>query len=469
MKSTGFSFVNKILQVKNLTYTYPDADRPALSNISLQVKPGECVCITGHSGCGKSTLLLAIKGLLHDGEIAGEIIIEKPENIEEQHREMVGLVFQNAETQILCSTVAEEIAFGPENLCVPQDEIGGRIESSLKAVNLEGFWDRNVERMSAGQKHRLAIASILSMDPALILLDEPTSQLDLAGKNELGEVLRKLKERGYTLLIVEHNLSHFVDIVDRYILMNTGHVKEESSSMPAEHSQVEESCTSTSFHHYIPQNKTVVFINGLNISYPGVGPVLRDINVVIQQGELVHLFGRNGAGKSSLLRCLAGVTNPDSGDIEIVGLKISRKTSLLGKAGFLFQNPQRQLFENTVFDEVAFSLKRLNLSEGELQQRVMKSLEICEAGHLVSRLPLSLSFGEQHRVALASVLAPDPAVLLLDEPFAGLDIRQRMRLMKILLNLRNSKGTTVLIASHDPLPDPSWAERVLTMENGKIV
>jgi energy-coupling factor transporter ATP-binding protein EcfA2 len=464
---SGF-FVNKILQVRNLTYTYPDAAQPALSNISLQVNTGECVCITGHSGCGKSTLLLAIKGLLHDGLMSGEILVEEPENIAEQHRDTVGLVFQNAETQILCSTVAEEIAFGPENLCVPPDEIGLRIERSLKAVKLEDFRDRNVERMSAGQKHRLAIASVLSMDPAVILLDEPTSQLDIAGKNELADVLRELKGKGYTLLIVEHNLGHFADIIDRYFLMNNGHIENVSTCIPDEFLQAEKADCTVSSTGNSSANKLSVSIDGLNVSYPGVGPVLKDISITIHQGELVHLFGRNGAGKSSLLRCLAGVMKPDSGTMEMAGLKIYGGSCLLGKAGFLFQNPQRQLFENTVYDEVAFSLKRLKLPPDELRQRVMKALEICEAGNLVNRLPLSLSFGEQHRVALASVLAPNPEVLLLDEPFAGLDIRQRNRLLKILLNLRNNRGATIVIASHDPLPDQSWPDRIIAMENGKI-
>ncbi len=461
--------MDNILQLKNLSYTYPDADRPALTDISFQVSQGECICITGHSGCGKSTLLLAIKGLLHDGDMSGEILIEEAENIEEQHREMIGLVFQNAETQILCSTVAEEIAFGPENLCVPPDEIAIRVESSLKSVHLEDFINRNVERMSAGQKHRLAIASVLSMNPCLILLDEPTSQLDQEGKNELAVILKDLKERKYSLVIVEHNLEPFKDIVDQYILMNKGHVKKISTQFP-----VEAPAGNKSVYSQVPFVKTdgntpAVFVENLNISYPGVGPVLKDISIVINKGELVHLFGRNGAGKSSLLRCLAGVTKADSGTIEMAGIKLNGHSSLLGKAGFLFQNPQRQLFEDTVYDEVAFSLKRLHLPSEELRQRVMEALEICEADQLVDRLPLSLSFGEQHRVALASVLAPKPEVLLLDEPFAGLDIGQRNRLLRILLNLRNNYGTTVLIVSHDPLPDQSWPGRIINMENGTIV
>ncbi len=461
--------VTNILQIRNLTYTYPDADRPALSDISLRVGSGECVCITGHSGCGKSTLLHAIKGLLHDGNLSGEITIEEPTDLVEQQREMVGLVFQNAETQILCSTVAEEIAFGPENLCVPPDEIAERLAASLEAVRLEDFIDRNVERMSAGQKHRLAIASILSMNPCLLMLDEPTSQLDQNGKTKLTEILRDLKEKNYSLIIVEHNLEPFRDIADRYFLMNNGHMKEIYDHVPFEALTGNYSRNSDLQCSEASGMRPAVLVDRLNLSYPGGGPVLKNISFVINKGEFVHLFGHNGAGKSSLLRSLAGAIIPDSGRIEIAGTKIDGHSSLLGKAGFLFQNPQRQLFENTVHEEVAFSLKRLRLPADEMRQRVKEALVICEADHLADRLPLSLSFGEQHRVTLASVLAPRPEVLLLDEPFAGLDVGQRKRLLKILRNLRNSWGATILMISHDPLPDPSWTGRILNMENGTIV
>jgi energy-coupling factor transport system ATP-binding protein len=434
----------------------------------MHVSAGECVCVTGHSGSGKSTLLLAIKGLLHDGAVSGDISIDETEDVANWHRDKVGLVFQNAETQILCSTVAEEVAFGPENLCVSPDEIGRRIERSLKAVRLEGFWERNVERMSAGQKHRLAIASVLSMNPCLILLDEPTSQLDATGKCELVEVLNELKGQGYALLIVEHNLEPFRDLIDRYLLMENGRIVTVSNHAPIAFLPPERPNSGCSSLLDLTGNEPAIHIEKLNLSYPGRGGVLKDIRFAIRQGELIHLSGKNGAGKSSLLRCMAGALKPDNGTIRAAGIKISGQTGLFGKIGFLFQNPQRQLFENTVYDEVAFALKRLNLPSIELQRRVMEALEICEAVHLASRLPLSLSFGEQHRVALASVLAPKPEILLLDEPFAGLDVEQRFRLLKILADLRHKYGTTILIASHDPLPDPAWADRTLTMENGTI-
>ena len=457
-----------MLQVNNLSYTYPDADTSALTGVSLNARPGECLRITGHSGCGKTTLLLVIKGLLRDGSVTGTLKIDAPDDLAELQRDMVGIVFQNAETQILCATVAEEIAFGPENLCVPPEEILVRIEQSLAAVKLYGYEHRNVERMSAGQKHRLAIASVLSMKPCLLLLDEPTSQLDAAGKAELAEVLKELKCRGYTLLIAEHNLEPFADIADRYLLMDRGSIVQMSDHVPVAFDQPGGLDYGAVFAGTGNMEQPAISADRICLSYPDIGIILQDISLKVLPGERIHLFGRNGSGKSTLLRCMAGVIKPDAGSMEVAGISLPGQTHLVGKVGFLFQNPQRQLFENTVYDEVAFSLKRLRLPASEIRRHVTEALAVCEAEHLTGRLPLSLSFGEQHRVALASVLAPQPDVLLLDEPFSGLDLGQRYRLLKILADLRCMYATTVLIASHDPLPAPCWADRVISLENGTL-
>lgn len=453
-----------MLQITSLTYHYPDERWPAIDGISLRVEPGECLCLTGHSGCGKTTLLLAIKGLLHEGALQGEIRIELPDDHADTHSDRIGIVFQNAETQILCSTVAEEIAFGPENLRVPDGEISGRIEQALEAVNLGGFERRNVERLSAGQKHRLAIASVLAMQPRILLLDEPTSQLDAVSKAELVQVLKTLKRKGYTILIAEHNLEPFADLADRYLVMKGGRIVRESAAIPLIF-KTENQAWGPELRKTGNEEQPVINAERLCLTYPDAGRVLREFFLQIQSGERIYLSGRNGSGKSSLLRCLTGIMEPDSGSIRIAGKAVAAYGSLLGTVGYLFQNPQRQLFENTVHEEIAFSLKRLRLPKDEIEQRITNALIACEADHLRDRLPLSLSFGEQHRVALASVLAPRPQILLLDEPFSGLDLGQRHRLLRILAGLRESYAATVLIASHDPLPDSGWADRTISLEN----
>lgn len=455
-----------MLHVSALTYTYPEESQPALSNVSFQVEAGECLCITGPSGCGKTTLLLAIKGLLPEAGENSAVRIAGPEPDTEIVRDGVGLVFQNADSQILCSTVAEEVAFGPENLCVPPDEIHLRIVDSLNVVGLAGFQNRNVERLSAGQKQRLTIASVLSMNPRILLLDEPTSQLDAAGRFELVQILARLKALGYTLIIVEHNLEPFRDLVDRYAWMANGRLVEITDTAPSKFLQPPNKTPRGATDGNRHREKTpIISINGLRLSYPGVGNIFNGLDLQVFKGERLHIFGRNGSGKSALLSALAGVARPDAGIIKVLDTAVTPKANLFGKIGYMLQNPQRQLFENTVFEEVAFSLKRLRLTASEIERRVGEALELCEAGHLFNKLPLALSFGEQHRVALASVLAPKPDILLLDEPFSGLDFMQRHRLLAILTNLTGKCGTAIVIASHDFLPEPDWPDRIVNIEN----
>jgi energy-coupling factor transporter ATP-binding protein EcfA2 len=459
-----------MLQVNNLSYTYPGLEKPALSNISLHLNLAECVCIAGHSGCGKSTLLLAIKGLLQDGVLTGNITFGTRDSSEKLSLAALGLVFQNPESQLLCATVFDEVAFGPENLCLPTPEINRRIVEALTAVGLLKFGNRNVERFSAGQKQRLSIASVLSMHPDVILLDEPTSQLDRKGKQDLCAVLRYLKNQGMAIIIAEHNIEPFLELVDRFYLMDSGTISEVLDTPPDKYRYGHrKGFANGRVHRATPTCDPVVSAEGLCVSYPGSGTIIQDLSLTIMDGELVHIFGENGCGKSTLLKALAGSLRPDSGDLRVEGTTFPKAGGLLGSVALLFQNPQRQLFEDTVYDEVAFSLKRLELPQEEIDLRVKSALDACEADHLIDRLPLTLSFGEQHRVALASVIAPDPRVLLLDEPFAGLDPAQRLRLLRILSSLRSDRGAAVVIASHDPLPDPDWADRTLVMEAGRIV
>ncbi len=455
-----------MLSVRSLCYSYPGASAAALSEVSLQVGAGECVCLTGHSGCGKTTLLRALKGLLRGGKLSGAVEVAG-EPFPPPASGAIGLVLQNADSQNFCSTVAEEVAFGPENQCVPEGEIGLRLRRALGEVGLLGCWDRNVERLSAGQKHRLAIAAVLSTCPRVLLLDEPTAQLDAPGKAEVVDVLRRLKASGCCLVVAEHDLAALGDVVDRYAVMVDGRIDALTDRPPAPFVGPAPSAPGAPGGTRSPSTPAV-WAKGLRLAYPGVGPVLRGVDLEAAPGERVHLTGRNGCGKSTLLACLAGAQDTDAGQVEVAGRQVTARSRLVGVVGYLFQNPERQLFEETVTAEVAFSLKRLGRSPSTVEGWVTEALELCEAAHLSARPPLSLSLGEQHRVALASVLAPRPAVLLLDEPFAGLDLAQRRRLLGILAALRDRQGTTLILASHDPVVDPAWADRVVTLEEGRL-
>ena len=447
-----------ILEVINFSYTYPDKKAPVFSEkISLTVAAGECVCLTGPSGCGKTTLLLAIQGLLQGGETAGTIRITLT-----SRAVAVGMVFQNAEAQILCTTVEDEVAFGPENLGLRAEEIAPRIHESLESVGLSGFEKRNVEELSAGETHRLTIASVLSLKPGLLLLDEPTCQLDAPGKECLIAVLQSLKKQGQALLVADHDLNPYQDIANRFIFLKNG-----QSHRAIARSQSKLPHDKNASH---PKEKLAIVVDDLQVlgTAPDRPLIFQSAHVTVYQGELIHLFGLNGAGKSTFLRCLVGFVTPEAGTIQIAGISPPQPERMLGKVGFLSQNPQRQLFEDTVFAEVAFSLKRMRLSHQVINERVAESLALCDISLLAEQSPLTLSFGEQHRVALASAIACHPDVLLFDEPFSGLDFPLRKRILDILSELRQRQKTTVIIASHDPLPDKQWADRSVVVEPGKL-
>jgi len=451
------------LEMNAYTYQYPGANAPVLEDVSLRVGRGECVCLTGPSGSGKTTLLLAIQGLLKGGQSTGTIRTDGLHTVSAS-----GMVFQNAETQILCTTVEDEAAFGPQNQGWPSEDIQQRVRESLEMVNLTGYESRNVENLSAGEKHRLAIASVLSMSPCLLLLDEPSAQLDPSGKKQLISIIKGLKEKEHALLIADHELALFSGLADRLYRIEHGSLKEVDLEMPLPGSVSPPLGPSEERGATQPAEPLLVRIRDLQ--FAGVnGHLLFDrLDLELHRGSLVHILGGNGAGKSTLLRCMAGLTSPDSGTVQITGIPRLRPESLLGKVGFLFQNPERQLFEETVYEEVGFSLRRLGMARGVAHERIMEALERCEVDHLSSRSPLTLSFGEQHRVAMASAIAPLPEVLLLDEPFAGLDFRQRRRMLDILSKIREDRGAAVLIASHEYLPDRKWADRTLVLAEGKI-
>ena len=456
-----------LLHLEKLSYRYPGADARAISGVSCAVSRGECICLTGNSGCGKSTLLLAIMGLLRGGTREGTVQLQPLADGGPSGG--AGMVFQNPESQMLCTTVAEEVAFGPENLCVSPDEIGRRVGEALRSVGLAGMEARSVERFSAGQKQRLTIASVLSMHPGLLLLDEPTSQLDAPGKLELAEILAGLKSQGFTLILAEHDPRPFLSLIDRYLVLERGRLVCATGFLP----DADQYLPRTDRGYPPPvcsrdAGAPLVAVQGLELSYPETGEVLREVSLQLFRGERVHLFGANGAGKSSLLRCLAGLERPDAGTLSLAGIANPAPEQLPGKVGVLFQNPSRQLFAESVQQEVSFTLGRLGHTPQESALLVAEALRFCGIAHLAGRAPLTLSFGEQHRVALAAVIAPRPALLLLDEPFAGLDYPQRIALLDILAQLPRTCGTTVLIASHDQLPEPGWADRSFLLSGGAL-
>lgn len=450
-----------ILILESFSYRYPGSKAAALDAVSLALFRGQCLCLTGPSGSGKSTLLRAIQGLLpepvdpSDGGSTGTLEVALD----------TAMVFQNADTQILCTTVTDEVLFGPDNRGVPLEDRGRIVTEVLEATGLTGFESRNVEELSAGEKHRLTIASVLSMKPGLLLFDEPSAQLDDASKERIRSLLARIKENGHTVIIADHDPHPYRDLADRYLVMSSGQLAE---------SDFESWCSELQRNSGPPRPERtekaepVLSLDNLHMPGHSSSPLFDNLSFSLYPGESAFLYGLNGAGKSTLLSCATGLLKPDGGTVVIAGMSPPDPSKLLGKAALLMQNPLRQLFEITVFKEVAFSLKRMGLKADEIEDRVMSSLALLGIDHLAGRSPMTISFGEQHRVALASVIAPGPEVLLLDEPFSGLDFPHRFKIIDALSALRDDQGMAILVASHGSLPDPSWPDRSYILEGGRL-
>jgi energy-coupling factor transport system ATP-binding protein len=401
-------------------------------------------------------------GLLKGGETWGECRFGDASPVPS-----VGIVFQNAESQILSTTVGDEVAFGPVNLNMPPHEINLRVASALGAVGLAGYETRNVDGLSAGEKHRLAIASVLSMEPSLLFLDEPSAQLDTRGKEALRSILEGLKKRLFTIVVADHDIWTYRDVADRFLFMSDGRIEKETDKASA----LQVSPAHRSREVTGPAQKggsCVIRLERVCFSRQKDRPVISDLSMEVRGGERIHIIGDNGAGKSTLFKLMTGLLRPDSGLIGMLGLSCPSPEKLKGKVGLLLQNPVRQLFENTVGEEAAFALKRQGLCPAEVEGRTRDALALCDISLLRDRSPFTLSYGEKHRVTLASLIALKPQVMFLDEPFSGLDFVFRQRMLDTLKAYDKEHCCAIIVASHDPLVDPYWADRCLLLEHGRL-
>ncbi len=433
-------------------YTWPGASRPGLAGVDLRVRPGECVWLGGASGAGKTTLLRAIAGVLPEaGCRSGRI-----------HREggRPALLFQNVETQLLCTTVGDEVAFGLELRGAPAHDRDRRVATALAALGLAEFRRRPVGDLSAGEKQRVILAALLALEPSLLLLDEPSSQLDEPGRRDLVASLRALKLRGHAILLADHVFAPYAELADRRISLKEGRLL--PAGGPAE------PMAAAGDLPKLQRGDAALAIDRLRVRDAGGRELLRGVSLRVSPGERVHVYGANGSGKTTLLRAAAGLVQPAEGRVRMNGLRPNASARLAGRVGLLFQNPERNLFERSVQEEVAFALRRMRWPRRRIEARVEEVLDHCDLSRLRERSPLRLSFGEQHRVALASVLAPAPRVLLLDEPFAGLDLESRHRLLEVLAREQRRRQIAIVVASHDELPAVGWAHRRVKLANGEL-
>jgi energy-coupling factor transporter ATP-binding protein EcfA2 len=455
--------VDLVVRIKNYSYAYPDADKFALRNIDLDIEAGQCHCISGPTGSGKTTLALAIKGLLPPGNESGQITVTRASD---GGRTDAGIVLQNPEIQILASSIGAEIAFGLENLCVDPISMPPMVKEALDTVGLDRPIEFETANLSMGQKYRLILASHLVMNPRLLILDEPAGQLDPDGLKKLLKVIQSLKNAGMSFLLCEHNPEFLSEVINGYWHLDiNGYLRPGRSEPPTYDFSKSGPLSDGSLAR---STEEIVSTRSLTVGGADGSPIFSDFCLKVMKGQRVAIYGANGTGKTTLLRCLAGFVQASEGAVLIFGKK-PVPGNLRGKVGCLFQNPQKQLFENTVFDEVAFPLKRFAKNGKALASKVDETLAMCGIGDLAGFSPHKLSYGQKHLVALASVLAPDPELLMLDDPFAGLDQSRCDVILNLLSRLNQKKGLTVIWACHNPQMFPGWADLEFLIERGKVV
>ncbi|WP_254843561.1 ATP-binding cassette domain-containing protein [Shewanella sp. UCD-KL21] len=428
----------QLIALAGIHFSYGSNQTEILDDLNLVVNRGECHCINGPTGCGKSSLLHLLAGET-SRPFAGDIY--RCESL------MVGLVMQDPNVQVLRQTVGAEIAFGLENLTVPAELMVEKAQQALRRVGLFVSLDSPISALSLGQKYRLMMAAQLVFNPTLLLLDEPWAQLDDNGVKELKSVLKTLLSDGVAIVIVEHNPSAFAELIDYVWRLEKGVLTPETiEGVSANHrrgvnaSQSVNAKGDTTAHN----SECLVTIEPHQFCFEQQQPLFEcPAPLSLHSGEIIALIGDNGVGKTSLVKALAGIQT-NLGDLPIVLLGKSPQMGIYREdLGLLMQRPNRQLFEQTVMAELQFSLKRFKLPILRAEQ-ILQQLNLM---HLAHCSPHKLSYGQQHIIALASLVCLQPKVLLLDDPFAGLDNQHIEKVVQLLQQLAH-QGCGILLTSH---------------------
>jgi energy-coupling factor transporter ATP-binding protein EcfA2 len=503
---------------------------PALENVSFTVEQGEFVLILGRSGSGKSTLALNLVGIYPDyfgGRNQGKISINHPERGLINRRELepgerfqiVNMLFQNPEDQIVTLSVEEEVAFALENYLMAPSEIHPRIDRALDLVGLKGFRERSTLKLSGGEKQRVALAAMLAMEPRILILDEPTSNLDPVGTADVLETIDRIRERlDITLLVIEHEVDAVFDRVDRVLLVDgkTVHGPHDPRTfldrhgldvrddlglwipqatevalelrkagipvarLPLNGDELVESLapngplgmTSTSAAGVSAKvgeaSAPAIDVRDVSFSY-GEGDVLRGVRLQAYRNELLAIVGQNGSGKSTLAQLFNGILTPTNGQVLVEGKPTTeyKFAQLVKRVAYIFQVPEKQFIRTTVFDEIAHGLRALKLTEAETEERVLEFLDRLRLREDRDRSPYVLSHGEKRRLSVACMVAAKPDVIVLDEPTFGQDYQQAQRLMQLLRSLAN-EGAAVVFITHDMRLVAEYADRCAVLSGGEI-
>lgn len=513
-----------LLRVRDVAITHVGEGAATPAAVSFDVAVGEVVLLLGPSGSGKSTLTLALNGLIPQAVLAdvrGTIRVAGRDVATTTVAELstqVGMVFQDPDAQLVTGTLLDEVAFGPENLRMPVGEVLARAEAALRRV---GLWDRraeNPDRLSGGGRQRLAIACALAMGSPLLVLDEPTANLDPQGIEEVYAALADLVADGErAILLVEHNLDAAIGVVDRAVVLDhdgrliadgsvdavlrdraaelhamgvwlptsalaalrlrrAGYALEPLPLTPAELRAALQAADDPASPIARPDGppavrtgEPLIRVRGLSLRR-GRADVLREIDLDVRRGEFVAVVGANGAGKTSLIQAIAGVVPPPRGTVHVDGLDVGRADTrtLSSRIGFVFQNPEHQFIANTVFDELAHGLRQQRLPDAEVRARTEELLARFGLAAKAGTHPFLLSGGQKRRLSVGTALVAGAPVLALDEPTFGQDRARADELLGLLREL-NREGTTILVVTHDMQLVSEYADRVVVMKDGRVL
>lgn len=517
-----------LLAVRGLAITHEGADAPTPASVTFEVRPGEVVLVLGPSGSGKSTLALALNGLIPHAipaTVEGSVVVDGQDAATTTVAELstrVGMVFQDPDAQLVTGTLLDEVAFGPENLRMPVADVLARAEAALRRA---GLWERrgeNPDRLSGGGRQRLAIACALAMGSPVLVLDEPTANLDPQGIDEVYAALAELVAAGdHAIVLVEHNLDAAIGFVDRVVVLDhegrliadgpageivrsraeelheigvwlptstiaalrlrrAGFALEPLPLTPSElHAALESEehpasppappLATTTRQHQGAHTAPIIRVRGLDLDR-GRTRVLHGIDLDIRSGEFVAIVGANGAGKTSLIQAIAGVVPPPRGTVTVDGIDVGRSDarSLARRVGFVFQNPEHQFIAHTVHDELAHGLRLQHLPDDEVRHRTDAMLERFGLTAKAQAHPFLLSGGQKRRLSVGTALVAGAPVLVLDEPTFGQDRARADELLRLLREL-NDDGTTIIVVTHDMQLVAEHADRTVVLSGGRVI
>lgn len=511
-----------IIKFEDFGFQYDAQAEPTLKNINLEIYPGEKILIAGPSGCGKSTLTHCMNGLIpfaYSGESTGKLTIENKEakklSIFEISK-MVGTVLQDLDGQFIGLTVAEDIAFALENACVGQDDMKKEVKRVAEKVGIGGHLDHAPDALSGGQKQRVSMAGVMVNEVDILLFDEPLANLDPATGKKAIEIIDQIQaESGATVIIIEHRLEDVLwRDVDRIVLMKDGRIVKDAppdellstdvllengireplyltalkyagvTIKPESRPQSIHSLTLSEADKYLVREwfharkapvekkepKVLLKADKIDFTYENGFHALKNINIDIYEGELLAIVGTNGAGKSTFSKVVCGFEKQQIGTLTFQGEDM-RNYSIKERAdriGYVMQNPNQMISKPQIFDEVAFGLRQRKVPENVVMAKVEEVLKICGL-YPFRKWPVSaLSFGQKKRVTIASILALDPQMIILDEPTAGQDYRHYTEIMEFLHELHD-RGITVVMITHDMHLMLEYAQRAIVFSGGKVI